>query len=256
VIVGTTAAMILAVAPAQASPFAFAATAFQLFRVDLGTGTAALIGAPGATLQSLAISPSGVLYGADPVGNFYTINTTTAAATLVGNTGRGSIEAMDFNGNTLTAVDFATTPTVFSINVATAGTTSIVTAAAATSFVRTGAIQNVTTMLIDGDSGLGCSGNCLFSLNLTTGALSLIGNMGGGDLVSGLDFAGSTLYGVNVGGEVFTVNPATGVRNVINDTNLAFLSLATDPTAVPEPATLVLLGTGLAAVLVRRRMRS
>lgn len=60
----------------------------DLYRFDLSTGTSTLVAHTVPTLESLAFGPNGTLYGLGKLdGNLYTINPTTGATTLVGNTG-------------------------------------------------------------------------------------------------------------------------------------------------------------------------
>src|SRR5262249_8775134 len=73
---------------APAGPLGFAVDpGSSLYSVDLGTATATLIGLSGfSLLEGLAISPSGQLFATSSVGNLYSINSLTGAATLIGNT--------------------------------------------------------------------------------------------------------------------------------------------------------------------------
>jgi hypothetical protein len=246
--------------PAAAAPFAYAVTTDSiLYTVDLATGLPTLIGGTGVFLESIALSPGGQLYGMDVNGNLYSLNAGTGVATLIASSGLGNIEALDFNGNTLVAVDFGDTPTAWSIDTTTAVPTSITTASAATGSVRSGAIESPTTMLIRGDAGLGCLSECLFRLNLTTGGVALIGGISGAgtSLFAAIDFAGGVLYGLNDAGQLYSINTTTAVATPIGaSSRLFYLGMATVDQVVPEPATMVLVGSGVLAAFARRRRAS
>jgi hypothetical protein len=66
-----------------------------LGKVDVSTGSVQIIGNLGATLTDIAFDPTGNLYGLSWT-NFYTIDLTTGAATLVGPHGIGNATAMVF----------------------------------------------------------------------------------------------------------------------------------------------------------------
>src|SRR5262245_42633463 len=84
---------------ASAGPIGFATdTSTGLDSIDLGSGTATLIGTTNVFFEGLAISGGGQLYGTDGGGDLYSLNTSTGVATLIGGTGLGNIEGLDFNG--------------------------------------------------------------------------------------------------------------------------------------------------------------
>jgi hypothetical protein len=237
----------------SAAPIGFATdNNTTLYSVDFSTATATSIGSTGQFFESLAISPSGQLFGATSGGLLYSVNSTTAAATLIGDTGLGNIEGLDFNGSTLLATDFSSTPRVYSLDTATAAPTLVVTAASNTGDVRAMTVLDSNTLLIRGDSP---GPNSLYSLNLTTGAVSLRGNTN--DFYAALDFASNgALYALFADGSLGQIDPNTAAVTTIGNTGGQFwLSLAAPAaTEVPEPASLFAWG-GAAFLLAGMRRR-
>lgn len=106
----------------------------------------------------------------------------------------------------------------------------------------------------------------LYGVNLTNGAATLIGSLGiadlGFDAGAAFDPSG-TLRVLREDGSLYTVNTATGAatfQNFVVDAGGNRLDgdwepLEITPAAVPEPSTFALLGSALAAVLLRARAR-
>jgi len=93
---------------AAADQLAFAVDNTEnLFSVDLTTASATLVGNTGQFLQGLAVSPQGSLFGTDFLGNLFSVSKATGAATLIGSTGLGDIEGLTFRGTTLIGTNFS-----------------------------------------------------------------------------------------------------------------------------------------------------
>lgn len=100
----------------------------------------------------------------------------------------------------------------------------------------------------------------LFRVDALTGARMLVGNTGiatGG--LGGLTFdAMDNLYAINNGGALYSIDAGTGASTFLFNTGLrgvAGLSALTRTAAVPEPATLGLLGMSLLGLGAMRRRR-
>jgi hypothetical protein len=237
----------------QAAPVGFGVdTSLSLYSIDLGLGTANLIGSTGIFLEGIAINQNEDLYGTDTGGQLYNINPLNARTTLIGSTGRGNIEALDFLGDRLLGVDFNMRPTVFSIDVTNASTTSIVTVQNEIGAIRSGAVFNENTLIVRSDmNGLGSLGNFLHFIDLTTGSTTLIGSIS--NITAGLDFdTNGNLYGLRDNGDVIRISLPNVTETLVGNTGGQFwLGLAVLPdktVSVPESSSVIglgLLGLGL-----------
>jgi hypothetical protein len=132
---------------------------------------------------------------------------------------------------------------------------------AATAIGSTG-ITNLMDLAFDSSGTLyGTVGNVLWTINTATGASTLLGNITGVPAGSdmGIMFDDSdTLYATNYvnNGDLMTIDFGTLNSTVIGSTGFFFPHGGDFFNAIPEPATLLLIGTGLLGLVgFRRRFR-
>lgn len=174
----------------------------QLLTIDTTTQTTALIGNTGVQLFDIAFSPSGALFGVTS-NSLFSVSSTTGASTLIGSLNVSFVNALGFDqagvlygagGNSL-----------FTIDTSTGLATSIGTG----SFSSAGDLDFVgNTLYLSSDSS---PNDNLVSLNPANAAATTVGSLGF-DEVFGLvnDSSSSTLFGLTSGGQVLSVNTATG----------------------------------------------
>jgi len=220
-------------------------TGENLYTVDLSTATATLVGSTGQFLEGIALSPGGTLFATDDSGNLYTLNKTTGAATLVGNTGLGDVEGLAFNGSTLLATNFFDPTTIYSINTTNASATSVV--SANTGVVRAMSVLNSNDVEVTSDSPVFQS---LETINLTTGGVTDIGDLSDPNLLAALAYNG-VLYGLDSLGNEYTINQTNADLTLVGNAGGHFYldaTLAPVSSAVPEPGSILLLFSVIGAL--------
>ena len=182
-----------------------------------------------AALHAPAVQAS-VLYGADFPGaaNVYTLNQSTGAAGLVGNSGveigdmtsnpaAGILWGIDISGATLRTFNPATgLPT---------GAVSLLNAAGAPVAITSIAYDVVTGTLYGNTAvGFGAPADTLYSINPVTGLVTAVGAIGFTDVYAlGFDQSG-TLFGVaDLTNELIAINTGTGAGALIAGLSLGFV---------------------------------
>jgi hypothetical protein len=173
---------------------------------------------------------------------------------MIGSTGLGDIEGLHFNGNTLLATDFTNGSTsVYALNTSNASPALVVTTNPGVALAR------ALTLMPNAPAGpVGVfpagteSSETLSSVNLATGAsTSRAFNGATYGLITGMDFASNgVLYALDSLGYEYTVGASTATLTVVGNAGPHFfLDLAIQGASVPEPSSVVMLGTGLIGVI-------
>lgn len=204
----------------------YSATHSSLITINPVTGAGTLastlsgFGAEGIDIRGLAFSSTGVLYAVNDGGSLandllYTINASTGAMTLVGTMAFVGVLSLTFSsGGTLYGFDGG--GGLITIDPLTAAATDVNPAIG-------GSINDIQTIAFSPGGTLYGGRNNLFTIDLTTGARTLVGGGSGGTFVD--------------------------VRG------MEFLAAA-GPVPVPEPGTLALLGIGVVGLAFCRRKRT
>lgn len=155
----------------------------------------------GVTLFATASASAAPVYVNFANGGLATVNTTTGAATTIGNTGVALGDIALSTGGGLFGFGISDN-TFYSINTATA---------AATPLGTSGAFTNALAFRADGTL-FAAGGTTLYTVNTANGALTTVGTFSGvgnsgGDLVFTAD---GKLYVSTDGGRLAQLNPATG----------------------------------------------
>ena len=258
------------------------------------SATTPITGVTTGLLRGIDFRPSnGLLYGysynpTGTVGQLYTINTTSGAATAVGapltltSIGASSRVSIDFNpvadalrvvsgsganyrvnadtgallgqdtilAYAATDPNAATTPIVGDV----AYTNSVAGATSTTLYSYEFALDNITT--VGGiNSTPSPNGGQLF----TVGTILPVS---GGDAGNGLDISGTTgiaylslddIASPTLNDELYRVNLSTGALTLLGTAGVDLLDISVAPVAVPEPASLAVLGGAALLGLARRR---
>ena len=224
----------------------------DLNSINPTTGVLSVVGATGLGDCSLPTSPCGSnsaniigkvgssLYATDFANNLYTINPTTGAATLIGATG---IPGLPFIPHSEVPGDpdgsfYVYDESLFDYN------------GSLYANFDTAIFDPVTftpTSLISAN---------LYQINTSTGLATTIASTANG--LDGITNINGTLYAFDLPlSSVVTLNPTNGTTSYVSDTDPAagLVGGATPVPPVPEPASIALVGTGLAAIASRIRKR-
>jgi hypothetical protein len=218
--------------------------------VDVSTGNVSIIGNTGFLLTDLAFDSNGDLWGMNFT-SLYRVNTTTAAATLVGSHGVPTGNALVFGptGSAFEGMLLAAgrDGNLYSLNTSTGAGTSL------------------------GTIGFNSAGDLAFNqgslyLSSTTGELirvttptvsgTSLGSFGFTNVFGMATAENGILYGTT-GTQVISINTASGAGTLVSDFGGRGLGTATGTTfqseVVPAPSAIALLGLGGLVVGRRRR---
>lgn len=229
-------------------------------------GKVTLVGPSGVVLTDIAFDASGHLFGIGPLSsgpfNLYSLNTTTGTASIVGALNPpvsavpcGSAtcppNALVFSGS---GTLYTATNSLYTINPVTAADTLV-------GPLGGGFVSGGDLAFANGKMFLATSNNSLVTVNPTTGAATLVGPMGVASMFGLASPDNATLYGV-AGTSVYILDQTTGNATLLVNYGghglgqafgEAFFTEATS--TVPEPSSFILVGAGLLAWRMRRRIR-
>lgn len=229
---------------------------------DIATDTVNVIGNMGAVMTDIAFDPSGNLFGIT-FDALYSIDSTSASATLIGNHGISGGNALVFGSDgTLYGAGFATT-NLFSINAGTGAGTAV----GDMGFTSAGDLAfNSGNFFLSANAS---SNDTLIDINQTTYAGTAVGSFGFDDVFGLATADDGLLYGLS-GTDVLNIDTLTGAGAIVGSYagaglgpafGSSFIGEASPdpeggPTPIPEPATILLISGGLAGLAGLKRLKS
>jgi hypothetical protein len=190
--------------------------------------------------------------------SLYSLNLTTGAATLIGSTGLSDVSGLTYDSanNTLYAAQDAVGALQI-LNLST-GAASPVGTGIASAEVGNLAYDSANSLLYGWVDCGGCG--ALYSIDTGTGVGTLLSSTGLSSNDSGIvyDPATNLFWDLDVTGRLTTIDPSTFAQILVGTTDSESSGLALIPAggaAVPEPSTILLIGSGIAMLLARRTRR-
>ena len=218
--------------------------------VNVADASRTLVVSTALTWFDIAWNPDGsTLYGVTGSGGLYTINTTSGTTTFLGSTG-AFVNALEFNSDgTLYAAGGSS---LYTLNTGNGASTFVGTISdGGSNFSSAGDLAFDS----NDDLYMTSTGGDLIRMNRNTAAATDVGSIGFNS-VFGLDFRNNRLYGATSGGQLIELSTATGAGTLIGNVNPFASTFGASTSPIPEPATMALLGLGLAGIAVRRRRRA
>ena len=246
----------------------------NVYTVDVTTLTATLRGSAGmdVVFGGLGFAQDGTLYAWNApngavAGSLHTVNQTTGAFSLVGPSSLQGADTFDINPLTNEAIAWSVADgSLNDVNLATGATTFRVNTSPNTLGIASAFGSDGTYYRLDRTTAI------LSRANTTTGAVTTIGGSGPSLFSTNIAFNpdDNMLYSIAILDPLFglyRIDPLTGARvfvgnitglgnNPDQQITMGTFNVAGGQAAVPEPATMVLVGSGLLAVARRMRRRS
>jgi len=202
----------------------------NLYSIDLASGVATRIGPTGYTdIEGLAFDVNGVLYGYDDTAEeLVTLNLATGVATPVGHSGLGVTEVgLAFDDLGALYLSNEVPHVLYRLNPHTGVAVPV-------------GLQSQSICGLAFRNGVmyglgGSNTDNLVSVNRTNGAVTAIGPLGISLVDGGIDFdTNGVLWGLEEGGRLFTINPASGATTVVAGIGNGFEGLAISPNHDPD----------------------
>jgi len=260
-LIASLAAGIFSTVSCQADVIGYGFYVDSLYSINFTKATATYIGFTPQMIGAIAVSKEGNLFAINVSGQLLSLDTTTGAATVIGDTHVRGIDGLSFNGDTLVTTDNLVNASFYSIDTTTAAATYISTTNPGYGMCRSLTFQDTNVAFFSSDRpGHGPGYGSLIKTDLLTGASTVIGALESLSPIYGISFApDGSLYGLSENGSLFSINSSNGKMKSLGNIGgkpWFDITISSVTTAVPEPGAYgVLAGMFVpgAAFLIRRR---